>query len=365
MAKLPDNPHRILNAMPTWSQSAFSPGDICREAWQSQFSIIVHEMVTTDIISEMTKSSFLEWTTSTIFFDSPIVSAGVFTSTTYLPTECDGYTRLSKNTYTEIQTAMFSLSSFFKLRSGSVIPFSPTPTSTYTQTHRTEMGPWSTLTCNIPRTECSQQWNQFKTFLRTWKPDFGDMAAAFAYYETRLNSLGGQTKWGNESLTGSNLMDSLLELTYHRGAAVEDFFGGCVEAQKHVFRGIQLYREFWDWNNKWRDATQNATSSGVPFRLDERSPDEVREILRDFCSCNLQTDHGILIHFEHPKVARKRDICANDGWGDTPESADEIRSAGESAPKTTLTAITFPEHWNPSKLNESLRIIVVLKDNHR
>jgi hypothetical protein len=343
-AILPNNPHRILNEPPTGSQSGLSPGDVCREAWQSQFSSIVYAMVTTTIIDLMTRDSLLEYTTSTILLNSPIVSEGVFTSTTYLPVECDGYTRLSENAYTEIRTAMSTLSSFYKLRSGSVLPFSPTPTSTYTQTHRTEMVPWNTVTCTIPKEECPQQWKQFGTFLRTWKPDFGDMAAAFAYYEARLNNEGSHIRYGNDSLTGSNFMDRLVELTYHGRRAVDDFFGRCVEARKHVMRGVQLYLERLDWNDKWA----NATRSVGPFRLGELSVEQATELIFDFCTCHLQTDHGMLIQFEQNQAARKRDVCANDGWGDSPVNlGDRFKPTIKSASTATLTAITFPYHYNP------------------
>jgi hypothetical protein len=279
---------------------------------------------------------------------TPILKTSTITSYSTLSSECDKFTRITSYTTSEsVSTKDWDLETFFTFDEGVSLPFSPVPTSLALIFPT----PVAKLECTIPADECSTQWDLFLEFLRTSTPNVDDYNNAFKYYKSKMDKQGPikkytlknddwfgkalDTGWNNMTLagglmTGSRFLDEIVHIAHRNGVGVKDFFGGCPQAQKAAANNCQVGLE-----------------TKFPYQFSDLSDEDAAKEIIKYYGCSLQVAYVRIIHFRNQFPKRKRNICANENWGEAYELP--VPTSGEPNKTATMTAITFPAHYDHGK----------------
>jgi hypothetical protein len=340
----------IKNGATTAQASLGSPGEACRLSWQSHYLSIAVPILENRIYKIMDWSIKDSLTLSVRPITLPTASSTTFTSTSFstLPRECDNFTRITRVTTSErLWTFYDDIEMFMTIHNGATLP-SHVPTYLPFRNG----GSVPRLECVIPAHECSKQWALFSEFLRTTTPDLKDWNRPYQYYKSKMDKpsmstqfvlknddwKGSETfeaEWGEISLagglmTGSRLLDEILHILHRNGVGLKNFFGGCPQAQKVAANNCQVGLE-----------------TKFPYQFSDLSDEEAAKHIIKYYGCSLQVGHVRVIHFRNTFPKRKRDICANDGWGEPYEQP--LPTGGEPNMTATTTAITFPAHYDYGK----------------
>jgi hypothetical protein len=290
-----------------------------------------------------------------LFFDltSELANPSITTLTdvqwSTLPTECDGYQRVSAiSSSTKLSTKSYTTRMSGTLRKGSTLPFSPHPT-TFWWDHRGQFV--KPLSCVIPPQECNAQWEIYLNFLRSYLPDLADYGPAYEYYRHELDKYVSKPgkefilygiDWGETGnfptsglLTGSPFLDTIVHLSHRNGLGSAQFFGGCEEAQKALIQDCQNLLK------------NNGTT--FPFNFSGLSTEEATKLIVKHLGCSLHAAHARIIHFDPKIPTDKRDICAAGGWGEAWSQATP--ASGERGDEAVWTEIPFPPYYDNSKFN--------------
>jgi hypothetical protein len=279
-----------------------------------------------------------------------IWTSSTSTSTQFstLPRECDNFTRItSVTTYEHVVPDLAPETYFWTFSEGITAPFSPVPT----YLPRDKKKPVPRLECAIPADECPEQWALFSEFLRTATPDMKEWNGAYQYYKSKMDKQGSHTaytlknddwygraidvRWQNMSLaggllTGSRLLDEILHISHRNGGGLKNFFGGCPQAQKVAANNCQVGLE-----------------TKFPYQFSDLSDEEAAKHIIKYYGCSLQVAYVRIIRFKNTFPKRERNICTNNGWGETYEQP--VPMNGEPDMTAKMTAITFPAHYDHGK----------------
>jgi hypothetical protein len=276
----------------------------------------------------------------------PTVLTTKSTEYSTLPTECDRQPRITSiAVHPTLKTTMALGDLYvtvFSINSTSSIPF----TAYNTGIKFNDMQPIPHLDCHIPPTECSTQWNLFLDFVRSTRPDVGDFNGLYQLLTPELDSfqpsinfemMGFNVHPGymvaeSGLLTGSPFLDGIMQRAHGYGAGMKVFFGGCPQAQKMAIKDCQHRLE-------------ERMSTKLSTQLSNLSvEDAINQIVEKF-GCSLHAAHARVIHFaEEQALGRKRDICANNGWGE--DIASSITLPGKLQKTAVMPAITFPSYFD-------------------
>jgi hypothetical protein len=270
-----------------------------------------------------------------------------------LPTQCDGVPRVTVTSESITTTVISESNSYFYSVRSDMPPTPSFPGPRMFDTFVQEPGPLPH--CSIPKEDCPHQWREFKSFLKTYKPEFGNLEWAWSFYKDKLDGIfkmWNRTSEG-ESYTGSIFLDSMVHNSHDQGHNSGIFFENCDEAQNDFKLDCLAYsrnRNLTEW---------------LPKNYTTLHSQELDDALKEAVGCTLFTDQAILHYFppEEFKNSTSRDICANDGWGQSLRPSSILQSAKPST--TIVTAITFPAHRAGELLITSSQYMRLISGSNR
>jgi hypothetical protein len=338
----------ISGAETTAKASLGSQGETCRLLWQSKYLSVAKPILRSSILGQVEKQSLLEVSTSWDSLGTTYIGRQTVRFYSRLSSECDGVPRVTETHSSEgDMTAVLQGNLWVTLfpRPGITLPFSPLPTAIPMPRERLEV---EELDCDIPPEECSHQWSLFLEFLRSTVPDdLDEFKALFPLVQSKLDEFTTFPKqfllrtddlWGGARmsqtglLSGSRFLDELVRFAHRNGMGMQSFFGGCKEARDAAIEDCQVGLE--------------RIGIKYPYNLADRSDQEATEMVVDYYGCSLQPAHAMVLHFaEEEAPGTKRNICANDGWGE--ERLLPTAEPGEPLKVAVTSAITFPSFYNP------------------
>jgi hypothetical protein len=308
---------------------------------------IATELIKTHIVIHLSQSSLVDLTFNTKA-TNPTVSTITSTQYAMLPTQCDGQARITAVAkHTEVKTTMVSGDDYITLlsRQSVSLPF----TAFNTGFNLPVFQPVPRLECQIPPTECSTQWDLFLKFVRSTRPDVGDFNGLYKMFKPVFDSYPpfdrvffmkdgymwpGLALAQSGLLTGSPFLDEVMHRAHRFGLGMKTFFGGCPQAQKMAIQDCQNGLE--------------KTGKKFSAQLADLSVEEATDRVIENIGCSLQAAHAMVIHFaDEQALGTKRDICANNGWGE--DSASSITTTEGPLKTAIMSAITFPSHYNPGE----------------
>jgi hypothetical protein len=342
-------PSRTIGESETTAKASLgSQGETCRLLWQSKYLSVAKPILRSSILGQVENQSLLDVSTSFDLLRTTFLGQQTLRRYSRLSSECDGVPRVTE-TYRTVGDVVNVLEGNLWVtlfpRPGIRLPLSPLPTAIPMPRERLQV---EELNCDIPPEECSHQWSLFLEFLRSTVPDdLDEFKALFPLVQSKLDEFTTFPKefllrtddlWGGARmsqtglLTGSRFLDELVRFAHRNGMGMRNFFGGCKEARNAAIEDCQVGLE--------------RIGIKYPYNLADRSDQEATDMVVDYYGCSLQPAHAMVLHFaEEEAPGTKRNICANDGWGE--ESLIPFAVPGEQQKIAVTSAITFPDFYNP------------------
>jgi hypothetical protein len=294
--------------------------DSCRSSWITWLSTLAEHQLVVSRITTLDKSFGYTWDATPS--GASVTSRGINTITPGPPyVKCDGVPRVSGST-TEILDVYvdgeYIIDTFVLSNTSSIV-------------HRRKFSE-PLPTCTIHRTDCARQWNELTSAFTTWTPTFSQVCSpsGLPLNNTLCSKLLLPFKWNkeyiefNNSLNIESLFDELFSGDMSWGVPErlwDKVFGGCPQAQV-ISMSQCIY---------------NTYMSRRTDLLDVANFIKTAEMMKAKGNCQLKGGQFIVFFFPPKNAPSSRDICANDGWGESLPPETVLTSPMGTAIITTIS----------------------------